>query len=85
MNPGFHVVLAAQLAVRPERTQKTVAGLGIGVAYDVHAPTAESLAAALRTAVAPETRTRAEAVAGTVRADGATVAAELLLDAAGSS
>jgi vancomycin aglycone glucosyltransferase len=46
------------------------------------APTTESLAAALRTALSPATRARAAAVAGTIHTDGATVAAALLLDAA---
>jgi vancomycin aglycone glucosyltransferase len=59
-----------------------VASLGIGAAHDVQAPTTESLSAALTAALAPGTRVRAKAVAGTIRADGATVAAELLLDAA---
>ncbi|MEQ4720708.1 hypothetical protein [Nonomuraea sp. B19D2] len=45
------------------------------------APTTESLSAALRTALAPETRARAAAVAGTIRTDGAAVAARLLIDA----
>ncbi|WP_312018484.1 glycosyltransferase [Streptomyces sp. I05A-00742] len=58
-----------------------VADLGIGAAHDGPAPTSESLSAALRTALAPETRARATAVAGTIRTDGATVAARLLLDA----
>ncbi|QGZ51974.1 glycosyltransferase [Streptomyces sp. QHH-9511] len=60
-----------------------VAELGIGAAHDGPAPTVESLTAALGTALAPETGVRAKAVARTVRADGATVAAQLLLDAAG--
>ncbi|WP_344493218.1 glycosyltransferase [Streptomyces enissocaesilis] len=60
-----------------------VAELGIGAAHDGPAPTLESLSAALRTALSPETGARARAVAGTVRTDGATVAAKLLLDAAG--
>ena len=81
---GAPQVVVPQWADQPYWASR-VAGLGIGVAYDVQAPTAESLAAALRTALAPETRTRAGAVAGTIRADGATVAAELLLDAARSS
>ncbi|MGW0810006.1 glycosyltransferase [Nonomuraea sp. NPDC002799] len=59
-----------------------VADLGIGAAHDGPAPTAESLSAALRTALTPETRARATAVAGTIRTDGATVAATLLLDVA---
>ncbi|GAB7028949.1 hypothetical protein JCM4914_04100 [Streptomyces platensis subsp. malvinus] len=44
---------------------------------------AEKLSAALKTALAPETRARAAAVAGTARTDGAAVAAKLLLDAVG--
>ena len=55
--------------------------MGIGAAHDGPTPTFESLSAALRTALAPETRARATAVAGTIRTDGATVAATLLLDA----
>jgi vancomycin aglycone glucosyltransferase len=58
-----------------------VADLGIGAAHDGPAPTTESLTAALRTALTPETRARATAVAATVRADGTTVAVKLLLDA----
>ncbi|MEU0337041.1 glycosyltransferase [Streptomyces sp. NPDC006193] len=58
-----------------------VADLGIGAAHDGPTPTAESLSVALRTVLIPETRARATAVAGTIRADGATVAAKLLLDA----
>ncbi len=57
-----------------------VAELGIGTAHDGPAPTAESLSAALGKALAPETRARAAAVAGTIRADGTSVAAQLLLD-----
>jgi vancomycin aglycone glucosyltransferase len=57
-----------------------VAGLGIGTAHDGPAPTTESLSAALRTALTPQTRARARTVAGTIRTDGATVAATLLLD-----
>jgi len=41
------------------------------------------LSAALRTALTPETRARATAVAGAIRTDGATVAAALLFDAVG--
>lgn len=57
------------------------ADLGIGAAHDGPTPTTESLSAALRTTLTPETRARAAAVAGTIRTDGATVAATLLLDA----
>jgi vancomycin aglycone glucosyltransferase len=58
-----------------------VAELGIGAAHDGPAPTTESLSAALRVALAAETRARAAAVAGMIRTDGTTVAAKLLLDA----
>ncbi|WP_372448775.1 glycosyltransferase [Streptomyces musisoli] len=58
----------------------SVAELGVGVAHDGPTPTFASLSAALRDALAPETRARATAVAGRVRADGASVAARLLLD-----
>jgi vancomycin aglycone glucosyltransferase len=57
-----------------------VADLGIGTAHDGPTPTIASLlSAAPRTALSPETRARAGAVAGTIRTDGA-VAAKLLLD-----
>jgi vancomycin aglycone glucosyltransferase len=59
-----------------------VAELGIGSAHAVQAPTAESLGAALGTALDPGTRARAKAVAATIRTDGATVAADLLLSSA---
>jgi vancomycin aglycone glucosyltransferase len=58
-----------------------VAELGIGAAHDGPAPTFEFLPPALRTALTPETRARATTVAGTIRTDGTTVAATLLLDA----
>jgi vancomycin aglycone glucosyltransferase len=58
-----------------------VAELGIGTAYDGRTATPESLSAALETTLAPETRTRAGAVAGTIRTDGAIVAARLLINA----
>ena len=58
-----------------------VAGLGIGAAHDGPVPTTESLSAALSVALTPATRARARAVAGSIRPDGATVAAALLLDA----
>ncbi|WP_222108315.1 glycosyltransferase [Streptomyces sp. SAJ15] len=60
-----------------------VAGLGIGAAHDGPTPTFDSLSAALGTALAPEAGARARAVGGTIRTDGAAVAARLLLDMAG--
>jgi UDP:flavonoid glycosyltransferase YjiC (YdhE family) len=58
-----------------------LAELGVGVAVDGPAPTFDSFSAALTTALEPETRARAAAVAGTIRADGTTAAAQLLFDA----
>jgi vancomycin aglycone glucosyltransferase len=77
---GAPQVVVPQWADQPYWASR-VANLGIGAAHDVHAPTTESLSAALRTALTPKTRARAIAVANTIRTDGATVAAELLLDA----
>jgi hypothetical protein len=54
-----------------------VAEPGIGAAHDGPAPTSESLSAGLKVVLAPETRVRATAVAGTIRTDGAAVAAKL--------
>ena len=77
---GAPQVVVPQVADQPYWAHR-VADLGIGAAHDGPVPTVESLSAALRTALAPETRERAAAVAGTIRTDGATVAAKLLLDA----
>ncbi|WP_030693412.1 glycosyltransferase [Streptomyces globisporus] len=78
---GSPQVVVPQLADQPYWAAR-VADLGIGVAHDGPVPTVASLSAALGTALAAETGSRAKAVAGTVRTDGATVAARLLLDAA---
>jgi vancomycin aglycone glucosyltransferase len=78
---GAPQVVVPQIADQPHWAAR-VAELGIGVAHDGSTPTTESLSAALTEALAPETRARATAVAGTIRADGATVAAKLLLDVA---
>ena len=78
---GAPQVVVPQWADQPYWASR-VADLGIGVAHDVQAPTTGSLSAALAAALTPGTRARAKAVAGTIRTDGATVAAELLLDAA---
>ena len=76
---GAPQVVMPQWADQPYWASR-VADLGVGVAYDVQTPTAESLSAALGTVLSPGTRARASAVAGTIRTDGATVAAKLLLD-----
>jgi vancomycin aglycone glucosyltransferase len=77
---GAPQVVVPQWADQPYWASR-VADQGIRAAHDDQAPTTESLSAALRTALTPETRTRATAVAGTISTDGATVAAKLLLDA----
>jgi vancomycin aglycone glucosyltransferase len=79
---GAPQVVVPQFADQPYWAAR-VAELGIGAAHDGPAPTFDSLSAALTAALTPETRARARAVAGTIRTDGATVAAKLLLDAVG--
>ncbi|MDR7276977.1 glycosyltransferase [Catenuloplanes atrovinosus] len=81
---GAPQVVVPQLVDQPYLAGR-VAALGIGAAHDGPTPTVESLSAALATALSPRTRERAAAVAGTIRADGATVAARLLLDVAESA
>jgi vancomycin aglycone glucosyltransferase len=75
---GAPQVVVPQIVDQPHWARR-VAELGIGAAHDGPVPTPGSLAAALDTALAPETRARATAVAAQVRTDGATVAARLLL------
>jgi len=79
---GVPQVVIPQITEQPYFAER-VAKLGIGVGFEESGPppTVDSLSAALATALAPETRARAAAVAGTIRADGTTVAAELVLDA----
>ncbi|MEV8098165.1 glycosyltransferase [Kitasatospora sp. NPDC085879] len=79
---GAPQVVVPRIADQPYWAAR-VAALGVGAAHDGSTPTFDSLSAALSTALMPGTRTRATAVAGTVRADGAMVAAKLLFDAVG--
>jgi vancomycin aglycone glucosyltransferase len=79
---GAPQVVVPQIADQPYWAGR-VAELGIGVAHDGSTPTLESLSVALSTALSPETHARATAVGTTIRTDGATVAATLLLDAVG--
>jgi vancomycin aglycone glucosyltransferase len=81
---GAPQVIVPQIADQPYWAAR-VADLGIGVAHEGSTPTIDSLFAALRTALTPETRTRARTVADTIRPDGATVAAKLLIDAANAT
>ena len=77
---GAPQVVVPQWADQPYWAGR-VADLGIGVAHEPATPTTESLSVALRKALTPQTRVRASAVAGTIRTEGATVAARLLVDA----
>jgi vancomycin aglycone glucosyltransferase len=75
---GAPQVVVPQIVDQPHWARR-VAELGIGAAHDGPVPTSESLASALATALAPEARARAIAVAGEIRTDGAMVAARRLL------
>ncbi|RSN55264.1 glycosyl transferase [Amycolatopsis sp. WAC 04182] len=76
---GAPQVVVPRIADQPYWAER-VAELGIGVAHQDPAPTVESLTAALTAALSPDTGARAKSVADTIRTDGATVAAKLLLD-----
>lgn len=77
---GTPQVIVPQIVDQPFWASR-IAGLGIGAAHDGPTPSLESLSAALATALAPETGTRAAAVARMIRTDGAEKAARLLLAA----
>ncbi|MGW1986848.1 glycosyltransferase [Streptomyces collinus] len=79
---GAPQVVVPQAADQPYWAGR-VAGLGIGAAHDGPTPTFASLSAALGTALSPATGARAKSVATTVRTDGATEAARLLLTGTG--
>lgn len=76
---GAPQVVVPQAADQPYWAGR-VAELGIGAAHDGPTPTIESLSDALDTALSAQTRARANAVAARIRADGARVAAKLVLD-----
>jgi vancomycin aglycone glucosyltransferase len=76
---GAPQVVVPQIVDQPHWARR-VAELGIGAAHDGSVPTSGSLASALGTALAPETRARAIAVAGEIRTDGAMVATRRLLE-----
>jgi vancomycin aglycone glucosyltransferase len=77
---GAPQVVVPQVADQPYWASR-VTELGIGMAHEGRIPRAESLLTPLRTALAPETRECAAAIAKTVRSDGAMVAAKMLLGA----
>ncbi|MEP6852029.1 MAG: glycosyltransferase [bacterium] len=79
---GAPQVVVPQMADQPYFAAR-VADLGIGTAHDGPTPTPQSLSASLGAALTPQIRARATAVSGTIRTDGAAVAARLLVDAVG--
>ncbi|WP_406346835.1 glycosyltransferase [Streptomyces sp. NBC_00648] len=79
---GVPQVVVPQMADQPYWASRVV-DLGIGAAHDGPGLTYESLWVALRTALNPGTRARADAVAVTIRTDGTTVAGKLLRDTVG--
>jgi vancomycin aglycone glucosyltransferase len=79
---GAPQVVIPQVVDQPYWARR-VAELGIGAAHDGTAPTVESLSEALAIALAPETRIRASQIARSIRTDGTTVAARMLLDGSG--
>jgi vancomycin aglycone glucosyltransferase len=79
---GAPQVVVPRIADQPYWATRAAA-LGIGVAHEGSTPTVETLADALTAALTSETRARASVVANTIRTDGATVAAKLLLDLVG--
>jgi vancomycin aglycone glucosyltransferase len=76
---GAPQVVVPQIGDQPLFAAR-VAELGIGAAHDGPTPTFDSLSAALTTALDPATVARAKEVAGTISADGTTVAAKMLLE-----
>jgi vancomycin aglycone glucosyltransferase len=79
---GAPQVVVPQLVDQPYWASR-VWNLGIGSAHHGPTPTAESLSAALESALNPGTRARALAVADTIHGDGAMRAAKLLLEGSG--
>jgi len=75
---GSPQVVVPQIMDQPYWASR-VWDLGIGSAHDGPTPTAASLSAALESALSAGTRSRAVAVAETIRNDGALQAAKLLL------
>ena len=75
---GAPQLIVPQIGDQPYWADR-VAELGIGVAHDGPIPTVGSLSTGLGTALSPETRDRAAAIAGTVKPGGAMVAAAMLV------
>lgn len=76
---GATQVIVPQIVDQPFWAAR-VEGLGVGIAHEGSTPSFESLVAALETVLDPAMQDRATAVAATIPADGATVAAKLLIE-----
>lgn len=76
---GAPQVIVPQIVDQPFWAQR-VTELGIGVGHDGPTQTVESLSAALDTALRKDTAVRAAEVSTTLRTDGASVAAGMLVD-----
>ncbi|REE99035.1 glycosyltransferase [Thermomonospora umbrina] len=79
---GAPQVIVPQVVDQPYWGRR-VTELGIGATLDGPTPTTETLSAALDTALALETRSRASGLAGEIRTDGAATTARLILDTLG--
>lgn len=75
---GASQLIVPQVVDQPYWASR-VADLGIGAAHDGPVPTFETLSVGLKTALAPQTRKRAAAIADKVSSDGAKRAAEMLV------
>lgn len=75
---GCPQVVVPQIGDQPYWASR-VAESGVGAAHDGPTPTAQSLSAALESALSSDTRRRALAMARSIRGDGAMRAAQLLL------
>ena len=77
---GVPQLIVPQVADQPFWAGR-VAELGIGAAHDGPTPSFASLSSALAIALSPQTAARASALAETMRADGAALAADILVEA----
>ncbi len=79
---GTPQVIVPQIVDQPYWATR-VAALGVGIAHDGAVPTFDSLSAALGKALTFRTRVRANTVAAAMNADGARIAAELIVERVG--
>ena len=75
---GTPQLIVPQVADQPYWAGR-IAELGIGAAHDGAVPAFETLSAGLGIALAPKTRERAATIARTIRANGASIAADVIV------